>query len=352
MVRLRLDGVLAVQAGVAAGLSWIVAHDVLRHPRPFFAPIAAVIVLGGGAMGPRWRRAVELVLGVAIGIAVGDAFVLFIGVGGLQIALVVVLAIVVAIFFKGGNVAVNQAAASGVLVATLSPPTGGGIYVDRFVDALVGGLLGIGVLALLLPLHPLTRVRRDAGRALADFAASLRQTGEALRQGDPDLADQALAQLREFEDERAKLRDSLVVGRETAVLSPMRWRSKPALDQYLDATVHVERATRNVRVAQRRVLAMLRDHEPVPPGLADAFDHLADSATHLTRDLARMVEPVDARAAALDAVRAASTAYVEGVGFSGSSVVAQVRSAAMDLLQATGLVEAEARDAVRNPPPP
>jgi hypothetical protein len=129
----------------------------------------------------------------------------------------------------------------------------------------------------------------------------------------------------------------------------MRWRSRPALDQYLDAAVHIERATRNVRVAQRRILAMLRDEEPAPPGLADSFDHLADAATFLARDLDRLVEPAAAREAALAAVRAVTTAYEQGVGFSGSSVVAQVRSAAMDLLMATGLVETEARAAVRRP---
>jgi hypothetical protein len=95
------------------------------------------------------------------------------------------------------------------------------------------------------------------------------------------------------------------------------------------------------------VLALLRDQEPVPPGLADAFDHLADAATYLARDLDRLVEPAAAREAALDAVRAAATAYEDGVGFSGSSVVAQVRSTALDLLLATGQAESDARDAVR-----
>jgi uncharacterized membrane protein YgaE (UPF0421/DUF939 family) len=32
-------------ASTGAGLAWWVAHDVLGHPQPFFAPIAAAISL-------------------------------------------------------------------------------------------------------------------------------------------------------------------------------------------------------------------------------------------------------------------------------------------------------------------
>ncbi|MBB1028540.1 aromatic acid exporter family protein, partial [Dietzia sp. DQ11-38-2] len=51
-----------VQCGLAAGIAWFLAHDVLGHPAPFFAPIAAALALGTG-MGRRIRRGVELVIG-------------------------------------------------------------------------------------------------------------------------------------------------------------------------------------------------------------------------------------------------------------------------------------------------
>jgi uncharacterized membrane protein YgaE (UPF0421/DUF939 family) len=35
-----------IQAAVAAGLSWLVAVNIVGHRSPFFAPIAAVICLG------------------------------------------------------------------------------------------------------------------------------------------------------------------------------------------------------------------------------------------------------------------------------------------------------------------
>ncbi len=132
------------------------------------------------------------------------------------------------------------------------------------------------------------------------------------------------------------------MGRETATLAPIRWRSRPALTRYVHAAVHIERATRDVRVLSRRCAAVLRDAEPVPPGLSAAPAALADCVTTLRAELAADAEPVQARGRALDAVRRASAAYAQGVGFSGSVVVAQVRSAVVDLLRATGIPEHQA----------
>src|SRR5919107_1221690 len=86
--RLRGGIALAAQAGVAAGLAWFLAHDLFHRPTPFFAPIAAVITLAS-SVGQRARRTAELVLGVAIGIGIGDAIILAIGRGPWQIALIV-----------------------------------------------------------------------------------------------------------------------------------------------------------------------------------------------------------------------------------------------------------------------
>ncbi len=356
LYRVRLDAVTAAQSGVSAGLAWLIAADVLDHVRPFFAPISAVVVLVG-TVGRRLRRAVEMVFGVALGIAVGDALIYVIGVGPAQIAAVVALAILVASFLGVGGVAVGQAASSAVLVATLAPPTAG-IYYTRFVDALVGGGVGIVVMALVLPFNPLTRVRRAAGAALSALSDALVGVARALREGDQEPAEQALAVLREKDYEHQNLRDSLTVARETATLAPIRWRARPALSQYLDAAVHIERASRNVRVLARRAAVLVRDGEAVPPELPEALQALAGAVTTLRRELADGREPVRARQQILTAVALASAGYRQGVGFSGAVVVAQLRSAAVDLLVATGVDETgaarsvrRARDSVDQAPP-
>ena len=188
--RVRASLVVAVQAGIAAGIAWYLARDVIGHPAPFFAPVSAVIVLGVST-GQRLRRAVELVIGVALGIGVGDILIYFIGTGGWQIALVVVLAILAAVFVGGSDTLIGQCASSSVLVATLAPPSNG-IYYTRFVDALVGGLVGVGVMAILLPVNPLTTVQKAVVPALDLLAAELTGCADALADQDVSRARAAL----------------------------------------------------------------------------------------------------------------------------------------------------------------
>ena len=310
--RARLVAVIAIQSGVAAGLAWFVAFNLLNHLRPFFAPIAAVIVLSAAA-GKRWRLAVELVVGVALGIAIGDALIAVIGVGAAQIAAVVALAILVSTVLGSSNVTTGQAAASAVLVATLAPPSTG-IYTSRFVDALVGGVVGLVVMAA-IPVNPMTRVQRDAGAALTVLSEALTAAAQALERRDPRLARRALDALRRSEDEYAKFLDSLTMGQETAVVSPLRWSARSGLVRYVDASVHIERATRDLRVMQSWIVAVIRDREPIPAGLPKSLHCLTKAVATLRRELDEDTEPLRTRVLVCDAVREASSAYTDWAGF-------------------------------------
>lgn len=351
--RVRVSVWLALQVGLAAGLAWFVARDLVGHPAPFFAPIAAVVTLAV-SFGQRLRRAVELVVGVALGIGVGDVLIGWIGTGPVQIALVVALAITVAVFLGSGSALVTQAATSAVLVATLTPP-GTGTSLPRFVDALVGGAVGLAVMGLLLPTNPLTLVRRATAPMLDLLANGLAETAAALSARDRAGAEQALARLRAGEADLRRFQEALTAARENAALAPIRWRVRAPLTQYVDAAEHVGHALRNTRVLVRRTIRVIADDEPVPDPLPQAVRLLGEAVTWLRRELAGAAEPEACRGRALSAVGEAAAAYVDGVGFSGSVVVAQVRSAAIDLVGATGVPNAEARRLVRtasgqNPP--
>jgi uncharacterized membrane protein YgaE (UPF0421/DUF939 family) len=351
--RVRRSGLIAAQAGLASGLAWFIAHDLLAEARPFFAPIAAVVVLGG-TYGQRLTRAFELVLGVTVGIGLGDALITVIGVGAVQIAAVVMLAIVAMVFFGGGNVAVGQAASSAVLVATLAPPSGG-IYFSRAIDAAIGGACGVLVLALLLPFNPMTVVNRAADAAVGVLIDGLTETSTALTRRDPQLAEQALGRLRAGEATHAALRESLQLGRETAALAPARWSARTAIARYAEAAVYLDRAHRNSRVLAWRAGVLLGDAEPAPTELAEAVATLATSARELRRALASEREPVRARELALDAARLTIGLTTDGVlGFSGNVVVAQIRAAAGDLLRAAGVPDGirQIRQLTARPAPP
>ncbi|WP_307872764.1 FUSC family protein [Paractinoplanes ovalisporus] len=342
--RTRYGLALAVQAGVAAGLAWFVAHDLIGRPSPFFAPIAAVITLAS-SVGQRVRRTAELVLGVAIGIGIGDAFILLVGSGPWQIGLIVLLAVLVATAVGGGTPLVVQSASSAVLVATLTSSTG--LPWTRFFDALVGGGVGLAVMTLLLPLNPLNVVRRAADPALRALADGLHQVGAGLAERERSTIEDALAHLRAAEATFAAFSAAVTAARENVAFAPARWRNRGALALYVDGASHITYALRNCRVMSRRADTALGDDETIPEVLPVSVGLLGDAVDLLRQEWAKGVEPVAARERALRAAAECGKAYEEGVGFSGGVIVAQIRTTATDLLRASGVDHAEAPRLVR-----
>jgi len=139
--RWRSAALPIAQAALAAGLSWLIAVHVVGHRVPFFAPVAAVVCLSL-SLGERLRRVIELIVGVAIGVGVGDLLISRIGTGPWQIALVVALAMSVAVLLDCGAVSTVQAAVSAILVSTLYVP-GDAAGINRVVDGLIGGATGL-----------------------------------------------------------------------------------------------------------------------------------------------------------------------------------------------------------------
>ncbi len=224
--RLRSSALPIVQCALAAGLAWWVAKDLVGHQQPFFAPIAAVVSLGLG-LGARLRRSVELVCGVTVGIGVGDLLVSLIGSGPWQIALVVIMAMGTAVALDSGPIFSMQAGNSAVLVATLLPPGGTG-GVDRMVDALIGGLTGIAVVAL-IPTHPVRRARRNAAEILATASEVLRKVESGLVENNAKPIEEALRQARATQPAIDAMRSNLKGGREISRVSPLYWNSRKRL---------------------------------------------------------------------------------------------------------------------------
>lgn len=343
--RVRMAGGLAVQAGLAAGLSWLAAHELLGNPEPVFAPISAVGTLAA-SVGQRLRRTVELIAGVAVGVAVGDFLIYLVGTGPWQLGLVVTAAIVLTIFAGASVSIVIQAAATAVLIVTLSPKTEN-LEIPRFVDAFVGGGIALLVTSILLPLNPLRVINRAARPALDLLAGQLDTVAEALRERDRDKAQRALDRLRNNQEELTAFSEAIEGAKETAILSPARWHRRDELTHYAEASEPIDRAMRNAGTLIRRAVTLIEDEEPVPEPMPDATAHLAESVRLLKHEFAVGEEPEEARERALRAVSEAGRAYAEGVGFSGSVVIAQVRTTASDLLVASGISQEEANRLVR-----
>jgi uncharacterized membrane protein YgaE (UPF0421/DUF939 family) len=345
--RLRTSALPIVQCGVGAGAAWLVAHNLVGHERPFFAPIAAVITLGV-SQASRLRRVVELVVGVSLGVLVGDLIVAVIGTGWWQISLVVTLAVAAAVFADGGALLVSQAAASAVLVAALLPPgeVGG---LDRCVDALIGGLVGVLVVALLAS-DPVAPVRRTADTLLGELAGVLRGVAAALGDRNADAVLEALRRARRTQSLVDSMRGVLRGGHEVAAVAPLHRRRRRVLAHYTGLAEHADYAMRNARVLARRAYSALVDDEPAVAGLPDVLTELATAVDRLAAELHREGDATRARQPVLDVVRHANALSDDAAALLGPSeqvLVAQVGSIALDLLQATGLSRDEAVAAMR-----
>jgi uncharacterized membrane protein YgaE (UPF0421/DUF939 family) len=333
-----------LQTAAAATIAYLVATDVVGHPRPFFAPIAAIITLGV-TVGQRRRRAVELALGVAVGIAVADGLVLITGPGAGALAVVVPLAMATALFLGSGQIFATQAAVSAVLIAVLQPP-GDGLSGARFVDALVGGGVALLINSLLLPADPLQLVRRAAEPVLDELALTLESIAQAIESGDQDAAERALLRARDLDELEAHLLEAVAVSRETARFAPVRRRDRPHVDFYADAAAQIDLAIRNVRVLARGAVRGARLGDNLPQPVATAIRDLAEAVSALREAL---IDPSRADAVRAPALRAAARATLvlqETGNLSVTVVVGQVRSTAVDLLRGSGLSYEEAADRV------
>jgi uncharacterized membrane protein YgaE (UPF0421/DUF939 family) len=337
-VALRVAVVPILQMAVGAGLAYFVAHNVLGHTQSFFAPIAAAIVLRV-APGLRTRRALEMVVGIAVGIGVADLLIRWIGTGAWQIGLVVALATTVAVLLGAGPLIASQAAGTAVLVVAVpnqsAAPT-------RFVDALVGGLIGLLVLVV-VPSRPLSAIRRAVNPFLAETASVYRAAADALGRRDAAAASAALRDSYELGRLGSTYTRVAEQGREVAMLSPVRWSELPLVERYIQASTHIDSLARDSRVLCRGVRTAIETGEDPPPELAAAIFELADAIDGLGALLSSDQDDGELIGRALGAAAAATACLDDHSSLAMSLIVSQARSAAVDLLRALGVERLEAR---------
>lgn len=326
-----------LQCGLAAGLAWVIAHDVIGHQGPFFAPIAAAIALGTG-MGRRVRRGIELILGVIVGVGLGDLLIAQIGSGGWQIAVVVVIAMSAAVFLDRGALVGTQAASSAILVATLLPPGSAGGY-ERMLDTAVGGAVALLAMAL-MPVHPLRRVRREAASLLGVASSVLREVAEGLETRDSELIRTALQDARDTQPAIDMVEEQLAGARELVRISPFYRRRRPEEVELARILHPLDNGIRNIRVLARRAIVAVDDSLDVPPALIAQVDSMGEALEVLARRLAADPgAPSDAEVhRELRSVSARlKRELVTGSGLTETVLLAQMRSILVDMLQVAGL---------------
>jgi len=326
--RMRLEALSGswraiAQSALAAGVAWAIARLVVGQPEPFFAPAAAVISLGLARGQPR-RRAIELSAGVAVGIGVAAAIVNLIGIGAIQVAVLVALVMSVSLLLGGGQMLINQAAVSALLIMTLP---GQGAEIDRFLDACVGGAVAI-VFGLLFSFRePLAAVEQARREALADLAATLEAVAAA---------EAALAGARKLDAGVDVLYDAVTEAGETAAYLPRRRALLEELDPQAATAPQIDYAVRDARVLARAATTAIRREARLDPRLGEAVAELAATTRALdASDRGHHDARADVRERASRAVELAGAADVHNSLWP-TMIFGQTRALAFDLLQAAG----------------
>ncbi|MEH0829010.1 MULTISPECIES: FUSC family protein [unclassified Micromonospora] len=345
--RLRQGWRPAVEAAVAATVAWIVAARLIGHPDPFFAPSAALIVLGE-ARGKRLRQTIEMVLGVAAGVLAADLAVQSLGPGTGTVFLVLLLTIGLMLTIGASSTLTVQAAVSALYLVAVAAPQGHGMVPFRFVDALIGGAVALAASQLMVARDPLAPLVAEARRTYGDLADLLTRIDRALAGGDEEAARVALDRAREVEGCVDRFRIAVQACSESLRL---RVRKRRHLDQVaeVEATCRqLDDAVRNIRVLARNGVTLTRLGTPAPPELGEAMQALGDAvraaADALSTDLGGHsdADPHAERAdhAALEAVRIAARLLRADPPLPLVMIVGQIRATAIDLLRGVGTDDA------------
>jgi uncharacterized membrane protein YgaE (UPF0421/DUF939 family) len=284
---------------VAAALAWAVAHYVLGHPQPFFAPIAAAVSLSTTHI-QQFRRILQLVGGVLLGIVIAELLSSALEASTASLGVIVFVTLAIAVgagagVFAGGMVFTNQAVASAILVVTLRKH---GTGAERAVDALVGGGVGLVLGVGLFPADPLRLLHEAERRLLAQLATALEQAAEMLSRSIEPGTQWALARGAEVHGRLAELASARSTARATVRVAPRRWGLRPLVEAELDRLARVDALVEAVLGTARAATTRLQE---MGPSTMTGRDELAAMGAALRR-LATTEQPWPKRT--LDDVRA------------------------------------------------
>lgn len=342
--RLRTGWRPAVDSIAAATLAWLIGTRLVGHPTPFFAPAAALIVLGQ-ARGVRMRRAVEIVLGVAAGVLLADLVAHALGPHTTWTVFVVIaMTLVIATVVDASGLLVVQAAVSAVYVAVVTPNSHM-LIPSRFLDALVGGGVAIVVSQVSAAADPVAPLALEAQQVFDEVAGVLADTAAAVDGRDEAAAQAALDRARSIDASVTGLQDAVAAAGESLRLHYRRRQHLLGVRAFDTALVHMDRVVRNVRVLARAGVTLTRQGVPPPPELSAALRCLIEAVRAAEQTLltelgstgttdAGCAEQVET--AALDAVRVAGRLLPDGPPLPLIMIVGQLRATAIDLMRGTG----------------
>ena len=248
----RDAGLLMLKAAIATVIAWQFSVRVLDSPTPFYAPMAALLVVDRTMIRSMWastQRVAAVVVGMSVAWLVGSVF----GVHWWSMVPVLLLALLMARWHRLGD--------HGIQVPTmvlLSLLTVGGTDVDftylTIIETIVGGVIGVATNAVVLaPLH-IQQPREEVHALTSRVHRLLADMGEGLRQGwDADRARRWYDASSEIVQAAPTVLEAIETGRESTKFNP-RHDLRPAQIDW----VGYERTVETIRRTQWQVSGIAR----------------------------------------------------------------------------------------------
>jgi uncharacterized membrane protein YgaE (UPF0421/DUF939 family) len=269
-----------VETPVAAGLAWYIAHSLLGHHQPFFAPCAAALSLSKNRV-LRSQRALQLMAGVVLGIGAGTAVRTLAGLapgasGATAVAVAAAVALVAALvlgggFFARGVLFVNQSATSAILMIAVAGTATGP---ERLSDALIGGGVTLVITAVLFPAAPLPLIRDAARQVLAELRDTLAHLAELADTDERPGKEWALAAGQRVQSRLAGLQQARSAALQVANLAPRRWLQRSRVRQAGQQTVPLGLLAATVLSLAHASTAEFSVRQPYPRALCQALGEL------------------------------------------------------------------------------
>ena len=284
----RFEAVLLLKAAVATVLAWQLAVHLLDSPAPFYAPMAALLVVDRTMVRSVWasaRRVAAVVVGMSIAWLVGSV----VGVTWWSMVVVMFVALLIGRWRRLGDHGIQVPSMVLLSLITVNGTDGAFTYLT-IVETLLGGAVGVAVNAVVLaPMH--LDEPRDALRDLTSRVQNvIGDIAVGLREGwDADRARGWYRQATDLGDRVPEALQAVETGRESTRWN-WRHRLRPARidwDGYVRTVETVRRAQWQVAGIARTLVdaADDADRHPAPSAgwlssYADVLEEVGKAISH------------------------------------------------------------------------
>lgn len=267
----RDTAMLLFKAAIATVIAWQVAVHLLDSPQPFYAPLAALLVVDETMVRSLWasaQRIAAVVLGMSVAWLVGSA----VGVTWWSMIPVMLVALLLGRWRRLGDHGIQVPVMVLLSLLTVNGTDTQFTYLT-IVETVVGGVIGVATNAVVLaPLH--IQAPRDAVRSLtARVRRLLTDMAEGLREGwDADRARRWYDASSEIVQTAPVVLETIATGRESTRFNP-RHDLRPVDIDWLgyERTVETVRRTQWQVSGIARTLVDAADEAEVQPAPSPEF---------------------------------------------------------------------------------